>query len=105
MRALMARVQLVVDPDQQRLFEQEARLGCRLVAATRSGRRDEVLVDQPTGHPDRPLSNEELLGKMESLVASRLGPGAAQRLLEVCLALPHAATVRDVIATVTAGSR
>jgi 2-methylcitrate dehydratase len=100
MRALMARVQLVVDPERQRLFEQEARLGCRLVAETRGGRRDEVTVDQPSGHPDRPLSDEELLGKMESLVASRLGPGAAQRLLDACLALRHAATVREVIATV-----
>ena len=100
MRALMARVQLVMDPERQHLFEREARLGCRLVTETRGGRRDEVMVDQPTGHPDRPLSDEELLGKIESLVASRLGPSAAQRLLDACLALPHATTVRDVIATV-----
>jgi hypothetical protein len=57
-------------------------------------------MDQPAGHPDRSLSDEELLGKMAALVASRLGSGAAQRLLDASLALPHATTVRDTIATV-----
>ena len=42
---------------------------------------------------------------MELLTATCLGPGAAQRLLDACLALRYAATVRDVIATVIAQRR
>jgi 2-methylcitrate dehydratase len=98
MRELMARVHLVVDPDRQRLFVEQGRLGCRMVAELAGGRSEEVTVDQPTGHPDRPLTDAMLLEKMSTLVEPHLEPGAARRLFAACLDLDTATTVRDVVA-------
>ena len=90
---LMRRIDLVIDPEFERAFSQEGVLGCRVVVELLDGRRLEAAVRQPPGHPDAPLSREELLTKLRGLVEPQLGSGATERLLASAEGLPVAADV------------
>lgn len=62
-----------------RAFDTQGNLGVRLVAALTDGRTEEIVVRQPKGHPDAPLSDAELLEKMTWLL-----PSSPARLLDAC---------------------
>jgi 2-methylcitrate dehydratase len=79
---LMQRIDLVIDPDAERALDAEGRFGCRLVVEMVDGQRFEATVDQPAGHPDRPLNRSELFEKMREMVDPVLGEGRAERLLD-----------------------
>lgn len=93
----MAKIELVINLKRDRAFDAEGILGVRLVAELNDGRTDEIIVQQPKGHPDAPLNDAGLLEKMIWLLqtpASKLEP---QRLLDLCNRL---STVEDIAALV-----
>jgi 2-methylcitrate dehydratase len=94
-KTAMAKIELVIDPERDRAFDAEGVLGVRLVAELNDGRTEEIVVHQPKGHPDAPLSETELLEKMTWLLQS--AALKSQRLLDLCHRL---STVEDVAALV-----
>jgi 2-methylcitrate dehydratase len=92
-KSAMAKIELVIDPARDRAFDTEGILGVRLVAELNDGRTEEIIVRQPKGHPDAPLSDAELLQKMTWLVESAAPSLAPVRLLNLCHRL---STIEDV---------
>ncbi len=72
-------------------------MGCRLVAETDDGRTFEADLRQPRGHWQDPLTDADLLVKMEGLLDYRFGAGTAQRILTACRALPQADDIAGLI--------
>lgn len=95
---LMRRIDLVIDPEFERRFNQEGQFGCRLVVELLDGRRFEKMVSQQRGHPDNPLEKDELLRKMYAFVDPKFGDGAAERIYAAVHALPDASNVDGVLA-------
>ena len=85
---VMAKIELVIDSEMDRSFDTERNLGVRLKAELTDGRSEEIVVRQPKGHPEAPLSDPELLDKMTWLL-----PSSPARLLEACHRL---STIEDV---------
>jgi 2-methylcitrate dehydratase PrpD len=80
----MAKIELVHDPEADRALDTRGILGARLAAILADGRTEEVIVQQPKGHPDAPLSDSELLEKMTSMVESAAPAATPGRLLDIC---------------------
>ncbi len=66
----------------------------RLVAELNDGRTEEIVVRQPRGHPETPLSEMELLEKMTWLLQAPAPALKPQRLLDLCNRL---STVEDIV--------
>jgi 2-methylcitrate dehydratase len=96
-KALMEKVELVIDPERDRAFDSEGILGVRLVAELTDGRTEEIIVRQPKGHPDAPLDDTELLEKMTWLLQDVAPAHTPRRLLEICKRLSTADDVREMI--------
>ncbi|HEX5021264.1 MAG TPA: hypothetical protein VFX54_11420, partial [Candidatus Binatia bacterium] len=60
------------------------------------GRLDEVVVRQPRGHPDAPLSDAELLEKMTWLLQTPAPALKAQRLLDLCNRLSTVENIEEL---------
>ena len=97
-KTVMAKIELVIDPQRDRAFDTEGILGVRLVGEMNDGRLDEVVVRQPRGHPDAPLSDAELLEKMTWLLQTPAPALKAQRLLDLCNRLSTVDDVEELIA-------
>jgi 2-methylcitrate dehydratase PrpD len=65
----------------------------RLVAELIDGRIEEIVIHQPKGHPDAPLSDANLLEKMTGLLSTAAPALTPQRLLGLCRRL---STVEDL---------
>jgi 2-methylcitrate dehydratase len=89
----MEKIDLVLDPERDRAFDTEGILGVRLVAELNNGRTEEIIVHQPRGHPDAPLSDADLLEKMTWLLQAPPPTLEPQRLLNLCNRL---STVEDI---------
>ena len=83
-KTVMAKIELVIDPERDRAFDIEGLLGVRLVAELNDGRTEEIVVRQPRGHPETPLSEMELLEKMAWLLQASAPALRPQRLLDLC---------------------
>jgi 2-methylcitrate dehydratase len=83
-KTVMAKIELVHDPEADRALDTHGILGVRLAAILADGRTEEVIVQQPKGHPDAPLSHSELLEKMTSMVESAAPAATPGRLLDIC---------------------
>ncbi len=70
---LMRQIDLVIDPELDVAFDSAGKLGCRLVIEMIDGSVVETEIDQPSGHPDRPVSMAELEAKMAGLIGSERG--------------------------------
>jgi 2-methylcitrate dehydratase len=92
-KSLMAKIELTIDPARDRAYAAAGILGVRLVAELNDGRSEEIVVHQPKGHPDAPLSDADLLEKMTWLLQTPASALAPRRLLELCNRL---ATVEDL---------
>jgi 2-methylcitrate dehydratase len=90
---LMRRIDLVIDPDSERAFDEEGRIGCRLVVELVDGSVLETTVEQPSGHPDNPLTRDELLLKLDRLV----GSDTAARILDAAESLPGASSPDSLV--------
>ncbi len=96
-KSVMAKIELVIDAARDRAFDTEGILGVRLVAQLNDGRIEEIIVHQPKGHPDAPLSDADLLEKMTWLLQTPATALAPRRLLDLCNRLT---TVEDLAALV-----
>ena len=90
----MAKIELVIDPERDRAFDVDGLLGVSLVAELNDGRIKEIVVHQPRGHPQAPLSETELLEKMTWLLRAPASALKPQRLLNLCNRL---STVEDIV--------
>lgn len=96
---VMAKIELVVDPELDRAFGAEGILGVRLVAELAGGGVQEIVVRQPKGHPDAPLDDAELLNKMTGLLKNSEGHELARQLLRLCDRLASREELEKLIET------
>jgi 2-methylcitrate dehydratase len=96
-KAVMAKIELVRDPERDRVLDTEGILGVRLVAELIDGRTEEIIVHQPKGHPDAPLSEAELVEKMSWLLEDLGPPDTPGRLLELCSRLSTPEDVNELV--------
>ena len=93
----MARIELVVEPERDRAMSRERLMGVRLVATLSDGGTETVDVSQPRGHPDAPMSDDELVYKMTWLMDGVAGPDVAKTLLDACMDLDSPDDLRDLV--------
>jgi 2-methylcitrate dehydratase len=96
-KAVMAKIELHRDPEKDRALDTAGILGVRLVAELADGRVEEVIVHQPRGHPDAPLSEAELAQKMTWLLRDLVPPDTPGRLLELCSRLSTPEDVNELV--------
>lgn len=98
-RAAMARMELVIDPVWNERRDREGLLGGEIEAIDRSGKTYRAEVRQFKGHPDNPLSDEELIVKLENFTGrpGGLGAGSGATLLARCRSLRLEATITPLI--------
>jgi 2-methylcitrate dehydratase PrpD len=96
---VMTKIELVEDPERNRALDTEGILGVRLVAELTDGRTEEIIVHQPKGHPDAPLSDADLLEKMTWLLEGLAPAHAPNRLLELCDRLANSGDVKQLVET------
>ena len=96
-KSVMAKVELVIDPEMDRALDTEGILGVRLVAELNDGRTEEVTVRQPKGHPDAPLSDADLLEKMSGFLQRAVPAVTPQQLLYLCNRLSTAKDVEKLV--------
>ncbi|MGH7835180.1 MAG: hypothetical protein ACREQK_16165, partial [Candidatus Binatia bacterium] len=102
-KAVMEKIELVKDPEADRDLDTGGILGARLVAELADGRAEEIIVRQPKGHPDAPLSGAELLEKMTSMLEGVVPADAPERLLDLCTQLSTPEDVAELIETCRIG--
>jgi 2-methylcitrate dehydratase PrpD len=95
----MSTIDLVEDPEKNRAFDTEGILGVRLVAELNDGAMNEITIHQPKGHPDAPLSDAELLEKMDWLLEGRAPAQTPMRLFDLCRRLSTAEHVQQLLET------
>ncbi|HEX2280234.1 MAG TPA: hypothetical protein VHG52_00600, partial [Thermomicrobiales bacterium] len=100
LRAKMATMQLVIDPEWDHRIQEDGLIGAEISATDRSGREYHAAVRQFAGHPDNPLSDDGLATKLTSLLDEPgiQGEGAGRRLLKTCLAIGGAPDVTSLVA-------
>ena len=81
----MDRIRLIVDPERDRAFVEDGVFGVRLEAELRGGRSEAVEVIQPKGHPDDPLTDNELIAKMSWLLDGIVNDRVPADLFDVCM--------------------
>jgi len=101
-KALMAKIELVEDPERNKTLDTQGILGVRLVAELTDGGREKIIVHQPKGHPDAPLSDRELLDKMTWLLEGVTRAQTPERLLNLCNCLATSEDVHRLIETCNA---
>jgi len=102
-KALMANVGLIEDPERNRALDIQGILGVRLVVELTDGRKEEIIVHQPKGHPDAPLSDAELQEKMTWLLESLAPAHTPKRLLDLCSRLSTPEDVKQLVETCQVG--
>jgi 2-methylcitrate dehydratase len=98
-RAVMAKIELINDPEADRALDTQGLLGVRLTAELADGRKEEIIVRQPKGHPDAPLGDDELLEKMTWLSESMAPAHTAKRLLDLCSRLSTTEDIEELVET------
>ena len=78
-RALMKRIEVVIDPELDAAFPRQR--AARVTLAARGGRSETFLQPTRVGDPDAPLSDRQLDDKYLELAAPVLGDAAAKKLL------------------------
>ena len=71
----------------------------RLVAELTDGAMDEIIVQQPKGHPDAPLGDTDLLEKMTWLLEDVASAHTPTRLLDLCKRLSTSEDIQELIET------
>jgi 2-methylcitrate dehydratase len=96
---LMAKIELVEDLEKNRALDTEGILGVQLAAELTDGAMREIIVHQPKGHPDVPLSDTDLLEKMTWLLQDVAPAHTSVRLLELCKRLSTPEDVQELVST------
>jgi 2-methylcitrate dehydratase PrpD len=95
-RAIMARVEVVHDPAQEREPRAES---ARVTVTLRDGTRQEQFIEEVVGFPTHPMSHNDVEAKALELLEPRLGADASRRLVRAIWGLE---TVTDINELVTA---
>jgi 2-methylcitrate dehydratase len=66
---------------------------------TKDGRRFQDESVYPKGHPDNPMTDEEIKGKFRRLALNTLGRTQIDRIIETVLRLDKLKSVGDLVAT------
>ena len=98
-KAVMAKIELVIDDEMDEAFTTRGMLGVRLITELNSGRTEEFVVRQPKGHPEASLSDMELLEKMSWLMKPEASSVTPQQLLELCNLLSTSEDIQRLIAS------
>ena len=83
--AMMDRITLVVDPDMDAAFAERNIYGVRLEAALTGGRSELIQVHQPKGHPDDPMTDDELIAKLSWLTEPVAPDSLPSDLFDLCM--------------------
>ena len=94
---MMDRIELVVDPERDRDFVENGVFGVRLEARMTDGRSESVEIHQPTGHPDNPMTDSQLLDKMTWLTSSLVEDDVPRRIFDLCMSMDTAADLARLI--------
>ena len=89
-RSMMDRIELVVDLDRDRDFIDNGVFGVRLEARMSDGRSESVEIRQPTGHPDNPMTDQQLLDKMTWLTSGLVEDDVPRRIFDLCMSMDTA---------------
>ena len=100
-KSLASRIELVREDARDEAMAQHGIMGVKLVAELTDGRAEEAVVHQPKGHPDAPMSDDELLAKMTWLLEDVAPADTPERIFELC----HTMTTRDDLAALLAACR
>jgi 2-methylcitrate dehydratase len=98
-KAVMAKIELAIDSEMDEAFKTRGMLGVRLITELNSGQTEEIVVGQPKGHPEAPLSDAELLEKMSWLMKPKASSVTPQQLFELCNLLSSSEDVQQLIAS------
>jgi 2-methylcitrate dehydratase len=98
-KRVMAKIELVQDRERDAALDTRGILGVRLVAELVDGHAEEVIIPQPKGHPDAPLSDAELLEKITWLLEEVAPADTPKRLLNLCNRLSTAEDVEELVKT------
>jgi 2-methylcitrate dehydratase len=104
-KTAMGKIELVEEPQRNRLLDTRGLLGVRLAAELTDGGKKERMVRQPKGHPDAPLTDDELQAKMTWLLDGIAPSHTAAQLLELCYRLSTVDHVTRLIAACKHASR
>lgn len=96
-KEILKKIKLIIDPERDRAFCEQSVLGVRLMAELRDGRTEEVIVHQPKGHPEAPLTEAELLQKFNWLIADVAPALKPERLLDLCMTLSTAQDLEAIL--------
>ncbi len=77
---LMQKIAITQDPELERRYPKS--FPCRIEITTKAGRRLVASVPNPTGHHDRPMSDEQVAGKFRGLAERQLAPARVQHMLD-----------------------
>lgn len=93
----MTRMSLVVDEEWTTRMRESGLLGAEIVAESIDGRRYAARVEQFRGHPDNPLSREELVVKINGCIGEARNASRGAELLELCESLASGGNIDPLI--------
>jgi 2-methylcitrate dehydratase PrpD len=96
-RELMARVEVVHDPAQEREPRAES---ARVTVTLRDGSRHELFVEGVNGFPSHPMSRADVEAKALELLGPRLGDGPSRRLIERVRAIEDIGDLNELVAAI-----
>ena len=97
---MMDRIELVVDPERDRDFADNGVFGVGLEARMKDGGTESIEIHQPTGHPDNPMTDQQLLDKMTWLTSSLVEDDVPRRIFDLCMSMDTAADLARLGRTV-----
>ena len=96
--ALMAKIELREDPEFTRQYPEV--WNCRIMAESISGKRYQVHVTYPKGHPKNGFTDAEVEAKFLQLAAPLLGEGRCRKFLDWAWHLEEAAAIAEIFSLV-----
>jgi 2-methylcitrate dehydratase len=77
---LMKKIVIAEDPEFNARYPNS--LPCRMTITLKNGERKSAEIANPIGHHDRPMSDEQLVGKFRGLAGRKLAPARLQKVLD-----------------------
>ena len=94
---VMDRIELVVDPERDKEFTENGIFGVGLEARMTGGRSESIEIRQPSGHPDNPMTDRQLLDKMTWLTSSLVEDDVPRRIFDLCMSMDTAADLARLV--------
>ena len=101
LRALMQRVQVIHDPELDKL--QPSVDPCRMEITLKNGTKRSSSVDYPKGHVRNPASDQDIENKLARMNNGLLSPARVSGLLDLCWRLEELDDVQQLISATRAG--